>query len=161
MYNVLDVSRFVINYCNGKKYLISNLRLQKLLYFIQAYFLKNGEEPCFSENIEAWNFGPVVPCVYYEYKKYGNSNIPEVQNFMTVVQQDGKIRIVKMKFNDSVIDEKDRVVIQSIIDSLSRYSTTDLVNVTHNQSPWKDAYVPNKRRRIITNEAIRSFFING
>ena len=39
MYDVLDIARFVINYCNDREYDISNLRLQKLLYFIQAYYL--------------------------------------------------------------------------------------------------------------------------
>ena len=37
MYNVLDVCRHVINYSNEKDYGISNLKLQKILYFIQAY----------------------------------------------------------------------------------------------------------------------------
>lgn len=53
MYNVLDVCRYVINYSNDKDYDISNLKLQKLLYFIQAYFLINKNETCFNETIEA------------------------------------------------------------------------------------------------------------
>ena len=39
MYNVLDVCRFIINHCDEKDYSLSNLKLQKILYFIQAYFL--------------------------------------------------------------------------------------------------------------------------
>ena len=39
MYNALDVSRYIINYSNDKNYGISNLKLQKILYFVQAYFL--------------------------------------------------------------------------------------------------------------------------
>lgn len=51
MYGVLDVCRYIINYSNRKDYGVSNLKLQKLLYFIQAYFLINSSEnkPCFSE----------------------------------------------------------------------------------------------------------------
>lgn len=64
MYNVLDVCRYVINYSNDKDYDISNLKLQKLLYFIQAYFLINKNETCFNETIEAWDFGPVIPKAY-------------------------------------------------------------------------------------------------
>ena len=62
MYNVLDICRYVIKYSNEKKYGVSNLKLQKLLYFIQAYFIikNNDNAPCFKEKIEAWNFGPVV-----------------------------------------------------------------------------------------------------
>ena len=62
-YKVLDVCRHVINYSNEHDYGISNLKLQKVLYFIQAYFLtkKKDHTPCFDEKIEAWDFGPVVP----------------------------------------------------------------------------------------------------
>ena len=70
-YNVLDVSRYIINYCNENYYLISNLKLQKILYFVQAFFLEAKNEECFREEIESWDFGPVVPEVYREYRKYG------------------------------------------------------------------------------------------
>ena len=70
-YNVLGVSRYIINYCNENYYLISNLKLQKILYFVQAFFLEAKNEECFREEIEAWDFGPVVPEVYREYRKYG------------------------------------------------------------------------------------------
>lgn len=48
-YDVLEVCRHVINYSNEKEYGISNLKLQKVLYFIQAYFLidKTKNAPCF------------------------------------------------------------------------------------------------------------------
>ena len=51
MNNVLDVCRYIINYSNKKDYVISNLKLQKILYFTQAFFLMNKEngEPCFTE----------------------------------------------------------------------------------------------------------------
>lgn len=38
-YDVLEVSRHIINYSNRMRYGVSNLKLQKLLYFVQAYFL--------------------------------------------------------------------------------------------------------------------------
>ena len=63
-YNVLDISRYIINYSNVKDYGISNLKLQKILYFVQAYFLIETGSPCFKEKIEAWDFGPVVPKAY-------------------------------------------------------------------------------------------------
>lgn len=55
MYNVLEICSYIINYSNEKEYDISNLKLQKLLYFIQIYFLINNDEPCFEEKIEAWD----------------------------------------------------------------------------------------------------------
>ena len=77
-YNVLGVCRHIVNYSNKKNYNISNLKLQKLLYFVQAYFLAKKNRPCFNEEIQAWAFGPVVPEAYQEFKQYGGCNIPEV-----------------------------------------------------------------------------------
>ena len=78
IYKVLDVSRHVINYSNTQDYGISNLKLQKILYFIQAFFLVSTPEQCFEEKIEAWDFGPVVPEAYREYKQYGSGDIPSI-----------------------------------------------------------------------------------
>ena len=55
MYNVLEICSYIINYSNEKEYDISNLKLQKLLYFIQVYFLIKNDEPYFEERIEAWD----------------------------------------------------------------------------------------------------------
>lgn len=82
MYNVLDVCRYVINYSNDKDYIISNLKLQKILYFIQAYFLINKNNACFKEIIEAWDFGPVIPKAYSEYKQYGGGHIPSISSYI-------------------------------------------------------------------------------
>ena len=78
MYDAIDVSRYVINYSNQHEYGISNLKLQKILYFIQAYFLMStlNHTACFQDVIEAWDFGPVVPSVYHEFKQYGAGDIP-------------------------------------------------------------------------------------
>lgn len=54
---------------------ISNLKLQKILYLIQAYSLIQTKRPCFSEDIEAWDFGPVIPDVYRKYKQFGSTDI--------------------------------------------------------------------------------------
>ena len=54
---------------------ISNLKLQKLLYYSQGCFLALRDEPLFDSPIEAWTYGPVVPEVYHLYKSYGSSAI--------------------------------------------------------------------------------------
>ena len=160
MYNVLDVCRHIINYSNDHNYGISNLKLQKLLYFVQAYFVSftSKKEPCFKDKIEAWDFGPVVPVAYHEYKRYGNTDIPYVShyieyNFTNFLQS--KV----IPFTDTVISDEDKKIIDDLIDNFSEYSTTSLVRITHNQSPWIDAQA-NGKNSVITVDAIRSYF-NG
>lgn len=55
---------------------ISNLKLQKLVYYAQAYHLAMYGEPLFGERVEAWEHGPVVPELYREYKIYGPGTSP-------------------------------------------------------------------------------------
>lgn len=157
MYDVLDVSRYVINYSNKKGYGISNLKLQKLLYFIQAAFLTSEiGKACFNERIEAWDFGPVVPIAYREFKHFGSSNIPEIKS---IIKFDGEdiwdSHIVP--FDDSIISEGHKNSINEIIDTFKDYSATDLVTLTHNQSPWLDAYAV-CRNNEISLDSIKEYF---
>ena len=142
MVSALDVAQYVISYCHEKGYPISNLKLQKILYFIQAEFLVSTHTPCFYENIEAWEFGPVVPEVYQKYKIFGSSNIGVY----------GRIIQRTMGLNNREIN-----MINNMVDDTSKYSATQLVDITHRQSPWVNAY---KRHynNIITNESIKEFF---
>jgi uncharacterized phage-associated protein len=57
---------------------ITNLKLQKLLYFANLVHISVFGIPLFLENIKAWKLGPVVGTVYYDYKQYGYSPIPDV-----------------------------------------------------------------------------------
>jgi len=154
MYKVIDVARFVINYCNEKRYDISNLKLQKLLYFIQAHYLTNGA-PCFCEDIHAWNFGPVIPEIYQEFNKYGNGNIPKIDAYLII--DFTNMKFSTHEFNPRIIANDDQIRIGSLLDGLSEYSATTLVNVTHNQKPWKDAYT-GKHNEIISKVSIRDYF---
>ena len=159
MYNALDVSRHIINYCNEHDYNLSNLKLQKILYFIQAYYLSKTEskEPCFKDTIEAWDFGPVVPSVYHEYKRFGSTNIPKISTYFKIDEKDFWQSEV-IEYCDEVIDDSDKKLINKLVDNFSKFSTTRLVQITHNQSPWINAYQQFDNE--ITVEAIRSYF-NG
>lgn len=158
MYNVLDVCRYAINYSNDKEYGISNLKLQKILYFIQACFLTNTESqaPCFREKIEAWDFGPVVPEAYREYKQYGSSNIPTIVSFVDFDEED-LWNTRRIDYDGDIIALSDKMLINAVIDKFADYSATDLVTLTHNQAPWKNAYVPYQNNEI-TVESIKEYF---
>ena len=140
MYSALEVAAYIIEYCNNNNYSISNLKLQKLLYFVQAQFLVSKDEPCFPEPIEAWDFGPVVPVVYRKYKAYGSATIPY--------------------FGKSIsyrINENDRYLVDSIVNVCAKYTASSLVEITHRQDPWVNAYMP-YRSNVITNKSIKDFF---
>lgn len=159
-YDVLEVCRHIINYSNEKDYGISNLKLQKILYFVQAYFwmTSNGEESCFNEKIEAWDFGPVVPEAYREFKQYGSGDIPTIKSIFICDDED-IWNFTKKPYLDDKISRRDKEKINSVIDLFSEYSATDLVTLTHQQSPWRDTYEKHKNREI-KKEKILGYF-NG
>lgn len=140
MYSALLVSRYIIQHCNEIGTTISNLKLQKILYFVQAEFLVDTGKPCFFEKIEAWVYGPVVPIVYNEYKAYGNANIPWSNN---------------NKNETVLIDDIKRI--NAIVDEAKKYSAFQLVEITHHQTPWISAFKPGKNN-VISIESIRMFF---
>lgn len=159
-YKVIDVCRHVINYSNEQDYGVSNLKLQKLLYFIQAYFLTNKKDntPCFDEKIEAWDFGPVVPEAYRQYKQYGSGDIPIIKSYI-LFDEDDIWNSKRVGFTDNIVKDEDKSLIDKVIDKFADYSATDLVSLTHRQSPWIEAYAPHQTNEI-TIDAIREYF-NG
>lgn len=144
MYRALSVARYIIERCHSQNRSISNLKLQKILYFVQAEFLVSRGQPCFVEQIEAWDFGPVVPEVYQQYKIFGSSNIPVFGRLV----------------NPVVIRNDDQELINEIVDECARYSASALVDITHHQSPWLDAYVPGYNN-VISQNSIRDYFAEG
>lgn len=143
MRSALEIARYIIWYCGQNGYSVSNLKLQKILYFVQAEFLVETGHPSFFEDIEAWDFGPVVPEVYREYKIFGSSNIP---TFFI-----GK----RVYLRNSEMD-----LINGIVDECSEYTDSKLVEITHSQKPWIIAY-HSGRNRVISNDSIREYFSEG
>lgn len=156
MYNVLDICRYVVNISDTELNGISNLKLQKILYFIQAYFLISTGKPCFSENIEAWDFGPVVPVAYHNFKQFGAMNIPSISTYLEY-DSNNMWNVKRKVFNENIILEEDRNKIRNVLNIFKDYSATSLVDLTHNQAPWKNAYVPGMNN-IITLDSIRRYF---
>lgn len=71
MQTALNISKYIVSKCIKDGEPISNLQLQKILYYIQREFLKKNDDIAFDDVIEAWQFGPVVPDIYYHYCGYG------------------------------------------------------------------------------------------
>lgn len=74
MRSALILSEYIVGLCAFEEDPISNLQLQKILYYIQREFLKRNRE-AFVEEIQAWQFGPVVPNVYRQYCAFGSRSI--------------------------------------------------------------------------------------
>jgi len=116
---------------------VTNLKLQKLLYFAQAYFLSKLNRPLFNDKIEAWEYGPVVPTIYREYREYGSSPI--------ILEKD-----------ESSIRDEDKTILQNLWDSFGGYSASRLVDITHAHTPWKEAYTSSNKE--ISQKALSEYY---
>lgn len=141
MYNAIAVANHIIKYEHSKDRLISNLKLQKLLYFVQAQFFIEYGKPCFGNKIEAWSFGPVVPDVYHTYKIYGSLDITKLEDGINI---------------DDISDEH-KETINSVSETFSDTPVYEMVDITHHQTPWMRAK-RNQFSNEITNESIQQFF---
>lgn len=142
MLSAHDVARYFLSLTDEEAGdAISNLKLQKLLYYAQGFNLALSAEPLFNETLEAWTHGPVVPDIYHQYKERGGAAIPP-----------------PMEFDSSGIDERTREFLDEIYNIYGQYSAWKLVNMTHAERPWQDAY--NKPEdRTISTDVMKDYFL--
>lgn len=120
MYSVIEVAKFVISYCMKMGTPVSNLQLQKILYYLQVYCVRKGFH-LFEEDIYAWQHGPVVPEAYYMFSGYGASKIQNVY--------------------ETQIAESVQANILPIIEKLRTIAPWTLVSMTHKPGmPWDKVY---------------------
>lgn len=99
MYRAIELSKYIVSKCIEDGQPISNLQLQKILYYIQREFLKKNGIAAFADETEAWQFGPVVPDVYYYYCGYGAMPISFVFGEIEIKDED-------MHVIDPIVEEK-------------------------------------------------------
>ncbi len=101
---------------------LTNLKLQKILYYAQGWYLANFTKPLFKDEIQAWKFGPAIYSIYKAFEKYGSLPITEV--------------VTKNELSE--INQKDKKFLDEVWGVYKKYSGTDLMQSTHNEKPWKD-----------------------
>lgn len=117
---------------------ISNLKLQKLLYYAQGVYSAITGKPLFDDNLVAWAHGPVVIDVYHEYDRHGACGIAY-----------DKDNPPKEQYT-----EKEEEILEQVYQHFGQYSAWKLRNMTHEERPWKIT----PRNKIISIDVIRDFF---
>lgn len=121
--HALTISKQIIYECNKNKIEITQLKLQKLLYFTEAYYMNmENKDELFEEKFYAWEYGPVCKEVYNEYKNYFS------------------LPIIVDEQNLEKIDEKVLFAVKAVCEVFGKRNTSDLIKLTHLQnSPWFEA----------------------
>jgi uncharacterized phage-associated protein len=119
----LTISEYFIDKANKDGKSVTNKKLQKLVYYAQAWSLVLRNKKLFDEKIEAWVHGPAIKSLYLEYKKFGFSPIK--------------------KEADRSISKSMSPINKKLLDSVwSVYGNLDadyLEMLTHKEAPWQEA----------------------
>jgi uncharacterized phage-associated protein len=139
MISALDVAWYFVVKGNGDPS-ITQLKLQKLCYYAQGFYLGCFSKQLFVERIEAWEKGPVV----FELRRQLASK--------------GKAPISKNEepFGNPILSKLDREHLEKIWARFGGYSAGELVEMTHKESPWVDAF--NGDIKYIEEKAMLTYF---
>lgn len=102
---------------------MSNLKVQKLVYYAQGFHLALYGKPLFDEEIEAWLHGPVVPSLYHTYKDYKANPLPPPEGL-----------------DIDTIPSNVRELLDDVYNVYGQYSAWKLRQMTHDEPPWRDHY---------------------
>jgi uncharacterized phage-associated protein len=148
MAHAIEVARYLVQLAFNEEEpdFLTHLRLQKLLYYIQAWSLVNRGQVMFPERIEAWAHGPVVPDVFKVFSDHGRRPI---------LPDD----IGELEF-DLTDEEKD--FIASVWEAYKGYSALKLREMTRQEDPWRKGRVghgpTDSSNDEITPEAMLEYF---
>lgn len=134
---------------------ISPMMIQKLLYLAQGYHLYKCREPIFDEQFEAWRFGPVVPSIYKECKKYVRSDITKLITAWDANWGE-QVPVASPSESDAI------EVIDFVWRTYGHYDPIVLSQWTHeSDGPWDRVTRSGsriKRHALIPNELIQEYF---
>ncbi|WP_161567041.1 MULTISPECIES: Panacea domain-containing protein [unclassified Exiguobacterium] len=145
MARAIEVAKYLIylkntDEKNGQFYSLSNLKLQKLLYYCQGgHYTWDGERLIEDQLFEAWTYGPVIRNIYYEFKEFGQNDIE-----------------VDIDITELDLQENELETIQAVWNQLKDFSAFNLVDSTHAEAPWQEA--KDSEWLYISENSISEFF---
>lgn len=124
MIDCLNAARYFIvkAYEDGREAEMTNMKVQKLLYYSQSIHLALYDEPLFDDPIQAWRYGPVCPRAYRFYNEFEANQLPlPNKEFLYEIP-------------DSAIN-----LLEEVWGYFGTYHDYMLSDMTHVEFPWKKA----------------------
>ena len=142
--HALDVAAFLLEQLGG----MSAMKLQKLVYYAQAWSLALHKRPLFQQEIQAWSYGPVIPELYATHRR---------QFVVTREDIGGAGNASEVKADTLAL-----TVVGHVVRSYGQKDGVQLSDLTHAEDPWRfaRARVPelSRSQAIITHEAMQRFY---
>lgn len=143
MISANQVADFFLAFAKEHGDYISQLKLQKMVYYADAWFLVNNGSPLIDEDFEAWVHGPVVRSLYHRFKEYRWNPILEAVEFPELTREQEEH-------------------LTEIYDVFGKFSGFELEKMTHDEQPWIEARGACEQdeacENIISKETMRDFY---
>ena len=142
-FTAMDIANFYVQLSNDLPETdITNLKLNKLCYYAQGWCLALLNHPLFDDEIQAWDYGPVIPEVYHTYKVCGKSPIGEPADV----------------FDESRLSTDELNLLIDVFNSYAKYAPSELITMTHaDGGPWRKAY-QERMNNPIDLDVIKEYF---
>ena len=132
MFNAKSIANYFLELAAARGESISPMKLQKLVYYAHGWYAGYTERPLINEAVEAWQYGPVIPSLYHEFKHFGSGSITA-----KAMEYDALgVREAKVPADPDV-----RTFLQNVYNSYGQYSGTHLSEMTHaSGTPWDQTW---------------------
>jgi len=143
-----NIADYFIALSNEVQDLTTNLKLQKLVYYTQAWHLAAFDEPIFSDEFQAWVHGPVIPSLYHKYKDFGYKPIIEDKPPVNEVRQ--------------TLPENVQEILDDVVEEYFGRTAYELEKLTHSEDPWITARggIPDNEpsHTVISKELMKNYY---
>ena len=158
MHSSITIANCFLDLAEQDSESLTPMKIQKLVYIAHGWHLGLNEKPLVSEQVEAWNWGPVFPKLYHTFKHYGRKAITHKAT------DRNRFGISSSKVSDETWDFLD-----AVWDEYHKYTGIQLAKLTHEPaSPWdavtrpyregKGNYIPLPRNLPIEDQIIKGYY---
>ena len=152
-YSASDIANFMIACSFIEKIPLSPMKLIKLVYIAYGWGLVFLNQKLFNEDIEAWQYGPVIPSIYHEFKRFGKEAIDEMSISMNEMTGDLSVNRVNLKDGDEVYK-----LLNLVWRFYRNYSSVELSDLTHQEgSPWFNSVKNNGYYSVLSDDDIKAW----
>ena len=151
-YSAANIANYMLMRSFDEKIPLNPMKLIKLVYIAYGWNLAFTNERLFDETIEAWKYGPVVPSLYHEFKRFGKDTIDELSCQMD--EKTGELSVVPLGVE---IGSDASKILHVVWENYKNWSAAELSDLTHKEgSPWQKAIAKNGPNSILSDDDIKS-----
>ena len=137
---------------------LTQMKLHKLLYYAHGWHLGFKGKPLFDDKIEAWEYGPVVPSIYRQFRDFGSRPIDELAGELSS-SGGTRLRVQVSRVDPS--DEEAQIILKRVWEVYGSRTAAQLSHMTHAQgAPWSETMAKHRgaTNAVIPNKKIKSYF---